>query len=197
MNFNQRAIIFYGPQGSGKGTQLDLLKHYLTSQDPELPIIEISMGHMFRDLAGKDSFLGKTIRSYLSAGELAPLFMAIHLWGDHIATHFHEEGVFLMDGTPRRIEEAQILDSAFETYGVTRVDIINLTLPDEIAIERMQKRGREDDNPETIQKRLNAFHSSTKPVLEHLKYHRRYQIHTVDASQTPEVIHAEIRRSLL
>ena len=155
------------------------------------------MGHMFRELANQDSYLGRVVRNYLNEGELAPLFMAIHLWGDSIATQFKGRGVFLLDGTPRRTDEADILSSAFEVYGIERVDIINFTLSDEVAIERMTKRGRDDDNPVTIQKRLSMYQSYTQPILDYLKGQRRYEINTIDASQTPETIHAEVRRSLV
>jgi adenylate kinase family enzyme len=61
--------------------------------------------------------------------------------------------------------------------------------------ERVLKRGRPDDTPETISKRFQEYYAITEPVLEYLKQ-QGAKVYDVNGDQEPETVHQDVRRAL-
>src|SRR3989338_5124335 len=115
-------IILLGPQGSGKGTQADLVaKQY--------GLKHISTGQLFREAAGKNDPVALKIKNYADKGELAPNALILKLVNEHIS----EGNVF--DGFPRTLDQAEALD------GKVQIDlVIELKLSDIEAVRRISTR---------------------------------------------------------
>ena len=80
---NPYTIIFIGPQGSGKGTQIEKLDTVLRTHDPSRKVIDIQTGRRFRALAAKgEGYTERHIQETLNTGILQPLFLSVVLWGD-------------------------------------------------------------------------------------------------------------------
>jgi adenylate kinase len=200
-------IIFIGPQGSGKGTQAKIISE-------ELNIPHISTGDLFRMLEGR---LREEVDSYINKGQLVPDELTVRILKERISKPDCKNG-FILDGFPRNIAQAEMLD---KITIIDKVVLINIT--DELAVERISSRWsckkcgavyntitnppkkqnicdkcqgelyrRADDNPEAIKKRLETYHKETEPIL---KKYRKIQI-TVDGAQEIDKISEEILENL-
>jgi adenylate kinase len=95
-------LVLLGPPGAGKGTQAKVL-----SQDLNIP--HISTGDMLREAAAKESPLGKKAKQYMLKGELVPDGLVIDIVKERLTKADVQKG-FLLDGFPRTLEQAKMLD---------------------------------------------------------------------------------------
>ncbi len=164
-------LVIFGAPGSGKGTQSDkLISRY--------GLTHISTGAILRDNIAKGTELGKIADSYISKGQLIPDDLVTEMLADVIDSHPESKG-FIFDGFPRTIPQAVALDKLLEERGENLHSVIGLEVPDDQLIERLLNRGkdsgRSDDNLETINKRLEVYHSSTSPLKEFYNNDGRYE----------------------
>jgi len=182
-----KKILLMGPQGAGKGTVASILKD-------KLNIPHISMGDIFRETSKSNTPLGEKLRAIMKSGELVPLEITAQMLKERLSRDDCKKG-YLLDGYPRNIEQAEVLDK------IEKIDkVVVLTVPREIAIERLttriqckkcgavfniktmppKKEGicdycgdelyrREDDTEEAINKRLEIYEKETKPLIERYK----------------------------
>jgi adenylate kinase len=190
-------VIFIGPQGSGKGTQIMKLDTVLSAADPTRDVVDIQTGRRFRALAMKgEGYTEKKVSETLDSGILQPLFLSVVLWGDAMREHLDTEAHVLIDGFPRTVAEAEVLESALEFYARTQVTVINLDTPEPVVRERMQARARPDDTPESIEARLKWYREETLPVVSY--YRKRTNTNVVDVDGTADIdgVHTAIVRAL-
>ncbi len=174
-------IILIGVQGSGKSTQGNLLSK-------KLSVPYVSMGSIFRDIASKDSSLGREIKNTMNEGFLIPDEKTIEVLRDYLSSPEYSSG-YILDGFPRTVVQAK----AFES-GIDRA--VYLELSDEIALKRISERSekRDDETPGAIKKRIDSFHKFTEPVLHHLE--DKGILIRVDGEQSVEKIHQHIIKEL-
>ena len=98
-----------------------------------------------------------------------------------------------MDGYPGSVEQAAYLDGLLITLGVDSLQVILLDVSDEITLERMAERSREDDKHGFAEARLALFHSSIGPILD---YYQGESLHVVDASKDRPALQADLDRIL-
>lgn len=96
-------LVLLGPPGAGKGTQAKVL-----SKNLELP--HISTGDMLRDAVNKDTPLGKKAKEYMVKGALVPDELVVDIVKDRL-TKDDVKGGFILDGFPRTLEQARMLDA--------------------------------------------------------------------------------------
>ncbi|HEY5881813.1 MAG TPA: adenylate kinase [Nakamurella sp.] len=152
-------VLIVGPQGAGKGTQASLLAE-------NLGIPHISTGDIFRANVGAGTELGVLARKYMDAGELVPDEVTVAM----VAARFDEPDAskgFLLDGFPRTVTQANKLGEILIERGEDIDKVLLLEVPDDVLLERMLARGRADDTAEAISRRLELYHSETKPLLEY------------------------------
>lgn len=190
-------IIFVGPQGSGKGTQIDLLTKVLEKMDPEREVVDIQTGRRFRALAAKrEGFTEQTLAETVEAGVLQPLFLSVVLWGDAFHHHVDPDCHLLIDGFPRTVDEARVLESALAFYKREPLTIVNLETPEDVVRDRMVHRARPDDTPESIEARLQWYREETLPVLAYYRERPHTTIIECDGTQTIEGVQHQIQKSM-
>ncbi|MFH1036891.1 MAG: nucleoside monophosphate kinase [Patescibacteria group bacterium] len=134
---NPLIIILLGKSGSGKGTQADLLVE-------KFKLDYIGSGDLLRNRAKKNDFVGKRIAQILSEGDLIPLPAIFKLWMDETEKIINKNKNFrgmVMDGNPRRIMEAYLIDDVFKFYRWDKnVKVFLVDISDKEAIWRLTNR---------------------------------------------------------
>ena len=196
-------IIMLGAPGAGKGTQAKMIAE-------KYNIPHISTGDIFRANIKEGTPLGKEAKGYMDKGQLVPDELTVRILLDRVASDDCSGG-YVLDGFPRTIPQAEVLDSELDKLG-DKVDFaINVDVPDENIVRRMggrracvtcgatyhiehvppKKEGicdkcgselilRDDDKPETVQKRLSVYHEQTQPLIEY--YDKKGILKTVDGT---------------
>ncbi|MBI3120428.1 MAG: nucleoside monophosphate kinase [Candidatus Kerfeldbacteria bacterium] len=201
-------IVFFGPQGSGKGTQAEFASHAL-----RVPVI--ATGPIFRKSIAEKSELGVLAASYIQHGRLVPDSLTIEM----IRKRLQEQDVnngFVLDGFPRTSAQFNAL------WEITTMDaVVVLELSDEEAVSRMGGRRlcannhqyhltykpptqegicdvdhlpltiREDDVETSIRERLEIYHRETEPLIEQFRV-RGTRVIVIDAK--PPIV--EVRKSV-
>ena len=171
--------IIIGPQGSGKGTQAELLcrRH---------DFVHISIGDIFRWNMVHHTKLAARIARIMNEGRLVPDEIVEEVVRLRLEQHDWNWG-FVLDGFPRTRSQAVYL---FENWNLDRA--IYLDVPDDIVYQRVMSRAavgegggftkRADDNPQALRVRLKEYHEKTAPLLE--LFHERKMLLTVDGNQS-------------
>lgn len=188
------SVIFMGPQGSGKGTQLALLSEFLKKRGEK--VLAVETGKAFRVFMEGINYTHELVREGLARGERQPEFLATLLWGSSFVDQITNGDHILMDGFPRTILETQILDTAMGFYHRYPVHIVFLELSEEKAVERLLKRGRHDDTEGAIKERLRWYREEVAPIAEYYKKAPGYLVHSIDGDQEIEQVHREILSAL-
>lgn len=192
-----QTVIFIGPQGSGKGTQIEKLNTVLNEVDPERRVVDIQTGRRFRALAAKgEGYTEQHVAETLDSGVLQPLFLSVVLWGDAMREHVDPDCHVLIDGFPRIVREARVLETALEFYRRQSLAIINLDTPEEVVRTRMEGRARKDDTPESIEARLRWYREETLPVIEYYRSRDNTTVHDIDGTQSIDEVHHAIASAL-
>lgn len=183
-----RAIILFGPPGSGKGTQAKLLKE-------SLAVPHISTGDMLRDRISSGDPLGREVQELMHAGKLVSDEAVNQLVGDRIAMKDCAGG-FILDGYPRTIPQAEVLEAELLRKGfqpvvihlkvdytkiIARIagrrqcsvcgSLYNLTSnppkqPDICDLDGAALMVRDDDRESVVRQRLDGYDRQTKPLLD-------------------------------
>jgi adenylate kinase len=183
-------VLLLGPQGSGKGTQARRIS-------AEYGIPHIATGDMLRGAIAAETPLGRQVKPILERGELVPDDLMIELIRERLEEADATYG-FVLDGFPRTTPQADALDAMLRVIGRELTIVFALQVSDEICIERLLKRAREegrpDDTPEAIRTRLELYHRETEPLIEH--YRAQGSLVPIHADGTPNEVFAEIQAAL-
>jgi adenylate kinase len=192
-----QTVIFIGPQGSGKGTQIERLDAHLRAKDPEHKVVEIQSGRRFRSFARIESgYTAEHIASTIDTGMLQPLFLSVALWGQDFVAQVDDRCHLLIDGFPRSVPEAVVLDTAFALYKRVPVSVVFLDTPEEIVRERMIARARPDDTPASIEARLTWYREKTLPVVEFYRVRPDTRIITIDGTKPIDEVSDAVLKGL-
>lgn len=122
-------IIMLGAPGAGKGTQAKMIAK-------EYGIPHISTGDIFRANIKEGTDLGKEAKTYMDAGQLVPDELTVKILLDRVAKDDCKNG-YVLDGFPRTIPQAEVLDEALNKLG-DKIDFaIDVDVPDENIVKRM------------------------------------------------------------
>ena len=170
-------IIMIGGPGSGKSTYSEIITR-------KLNIPHIYTGDMMRALAKTNTPDGQKVKDLLSKGQFAPLDIVINAVKDRLKKPDAQKG-YVFDGFPRNVEQAERM----EEEGIEYDYVVNLVVSEEEIIKRLTARGREDDKPEIIKKRLAVYEKETRPLLD---YYKNEIINIKAEGGEPEEIAAKI-----
>ncbi len=195
---NPQTYIFIGKSGCGKGTQSLLLKQYLEKKS-DRTIFYLESGERFREFISQTNHTAALSRVIMKRGELQPAFLAIHIWSHIMIEQMNDAKHVIIDGTPRKLAEAEILDGALRFYNRlppqpgAKVIIIFMNVSDKWAIERLSGRGRADDKlVNEVVKRLAWFETDVMPAVVYYKNNPEYDFLEINGEQTIEEVHQEI-----
>lgn len=189
--------IFIGRSGCGKGTQIEKLTQFLKENLPEQEIFHLESGNRFRNLIKGDLYTSKLAKEIYEEGELQPEFLSIYVWAGELAENLKENQHLFIDGTPRRLAEAKVLESVFDFYNRDKVNIIYLNVSKDWAVKRMKERGRSDDIEESdVENRMNWFNDEVVPVLDYYRGHKVHNFIEVNGEQEIEKVHQDILKAL-
>ena len=195
MNMNSRArvrraktVIVMGVSGSGKDTQASFLLKALPKAR------RISTGDGLRRMSRRRGVIGDFVRSILNKGGLFPAWTPIYLWLSEIIERMDGDESFIFTSGPRRLEEARMLDQVLTDLGRPLPLAFYLKLSPKVAAERLQRRGRTDDNAHAIANRLAFFKEHVRPVIEH--YRSIGRLVEIDGNQSVDGVWMDMKKKL-
>lgn len=212
------ALLLFGPPGSGKGTQAVLLSGSL-----EVP--HISTGDIFRQNVKEGTELGREVQAIMQSGQLVPDALVNRIVEDRLAKPDCAGG-FILDGYPRTVPQAEMLDALLVRLGKDKV-VINLQVDYNVIVARITARRscpscgavynlasnppknegvcdrdgvaliqREDDKEEVMRKRFDAYNAQTLPVIDFFRAHGYRVVDVTGGNGAPEDLTAEILKRL-
>lgn len=186
-------FIFIGRSGVGKGTQTQFLKEYLEKKYPGKKIVSFGSGENLRALIQGSQYTARRVKDIVyDKGGLFPEFLAIYNWANFFIAHITGDEFLIIDGSPRKLREAEVLDEAFEFYGKKEVYVLWMQGSREWSTKLLLDRGRSDDTHENIKRRLNWFEQDVAVTIEYYTQHHTHTIIEINAEQTREAVHQEI-----
>ena len=202
-------IVLLGAPGAGKGTQA-------LRMEERYKLKHISTGDIFRQHMRRQTEVGNLARSYIKKGQLVPDDVTLKI----VSIALEEAGNkdFLLDGFPRNTNQAEMLDGLVRIDKAIDIDVDHAVLTDRICGRRMCSCGatyhvstlggattcakcgkplyrRDDDNPETVEARLNTYAAQTAPLVDY--YAAQGKLCTVNGGAgSPEQVFAAIAAEL-
>ena len=181
-------IIFFGPPGSGKGTQAKLLAN-------ELNILHLSTGDILREKLSDGDSLSIKLKKVMSSGNLVSDEILNQIIAKKLMSEECGNG-FILDGYPRTISQSDFLVSFFKSKSLILDVIFNFKidfkLVEERIILRSKQEQRSDDNINAIKTRLDNFIEETYPVSKFFSENYSQNFFTIDASQEVSKIQKEL-----
>jgi adenylate kinase len=176
-----KSLLLFGAPGSGKGTQGKILG--------KIPgFYHCSCGDVFRAVDMRSDY-GEAFLKYSSKGQLVPDDITIGLWSSQIAAMEHagrfkpETDFLVLDGIPRNVNQARILEQHVEVHRVFHLDCADKAKVYERLKRRALKENRLDDiNDEVIERRQKVYEIESKPVLD---YYGAKLVTRVNSEQAP------------
>ena len=125
-------LVLVGPPGAGKGTQAQFIASHFA-------VPKISTGDIFRTNVSEGTELGVEARKFMDAGDLVPDEVTIAMVKDRLSYDDVSEG-FLLDGFPRTVHQAEVLDAMLAERGKTVDVVLELVVDDEEVVRRLSGR---------------------------------------------------------
>ena len=181
-------IVFFGPPGSGKGTQAKLLAK-------ELNILHLSTGDILREKLSDGDSLSAKLKEVMSSGNLVSDEILNQIIANKLLSNECKNG-YILDGYPRTISQSEFLLS-FSKINSLNLDLIfNFQIEFKLVEERIMLRSkqeqRSDDNIEVIKTRLDKYLKETYPVSQFFSEKFSQNFFTLDASQEVYKIQKEL-----
>ncbi len=207
-------VILLGPPGVGKGTQGARLMD-------EYGFEKIATGDLLRAARAEGTALGREAQAVMDAGELVPDDLIVALVEEKLAS-LESRTPILFDGFPRTVPQAEALERALDGVGRQVDRVIVLEAPEDVVVRRISGRRispggrvynvyydpparegrcddtgeplihREDDQPDTVRRRLQVYLEQTHPLVAHYESGPGAVVR-VDADRPVEAIYEELR----
>lgn len=157
-------LILFGPPGSGKGTQSQLLIE-------KYELIHVSTGELLRNEISAGTPLGHEANQFIKKGQLVPDEVVIGMLSSVLEKHPHSKG-YIFDGFPRTAAQSEALDKLLALRKTSITKVLSLEVPEDELVRRLLERGKtsgrvDDANEEIIRARIVEYHNKTVPVADH------------------------------
>ena len=174
-------VLFFGPPGSGKSVQGELLV-------ARNGWSWLSTGQLFRDSSDPE------VLERLAKGELIDDDLTNKVL-DEALRRTDDKTRVVLDGYPRNQEQAKWLDAHLPEHGREIVAIVVFSVPKQELIRRLAGRGRAEDSLDVIERRLNIYFENTKPVLEFYEK-QDVPVIAVDGHGDVSEVHERIQKAI-
>ncbi|KAI9819049.1 MAG: bifunctional uridylate/adenylate kinase [Thelocarpon impressellum] len=184
-------IFVLGGPGAGKGTQCANVVR-------EFGFSHLSAGDLLRaEQERPGSQYGDLIKQYIKEGQIVPMEVTVALLEQAMREKLDDagKGRFLIDGFPRKMDQALHFESAVVPSRFTLFFDVPEPVMQERLLRRGQTSGRADDNAESIAKRFRVFVETSMPVVEY--YEERGKVVRVEASGSAEEVYAVARDKVM
>ena len=218
-NKKPKIIIIIGRSGCGKGTQAKLLIK-------EFGFEYLGSGDLLRKRGEKDDFSGEKIKKVMDSGKRIPTPIMFRIWSERIEEmkdEVNKKGL-IVDGNPRSLREAELMNDAFEWYEWKDTKVILLDISEQEAFDRLTKRRickacgrlipwvgdfkemkicdecggelitRADDNSEAIRARLDYYKKDVEPAIDY--YKKQGKLIKVDGDKSIEDVYYDIKKAV-
>ncbi|TSD02888.1 MAG: adenylate kinase [Parcubacteria group bacterium Athens0714_16] len=190
-------FIFIGPSGCGKGTQAELLIKYLKENDPSRGVFYLETGEKIRSFMAGDKYSNKLSKQLYEDGKLQPEFLAVWVWADILIGNLKDDEHLVVDGTPRKLREAKVFDTAIRFYERTSTNIIFLNVSHGWSKQRLEERGRLDDKVQgDIERRLDWYEKEVVPTIEYFKTDPNYKFYEINGEQSIDEVHNQVIKKI-
>ena len=204
-------LLLYGPPGSGKGTQAEMLHK-------RFDIPHIATGDILRNEVAAGTPLGLKAKPIMAAGGYVPDDVMIGIIRNRLAQPDCANG-FIMDGFPRTIPQAQALDELLTELGKAFDRVLYLKVETSELVKRLAGRmtcpvdqktyppgtrtcpadgatlvQRDDDKPEAVKHRIEIYLEKTLPLLDY--YRARHLVSEIEGVGTIDEIHGSVLSAL-
>lgn len=176
-----------GPPNSGKGTQAACLAEHLG-------LVHLSSGNVFREVTEDDSRFGRSVKRFLESGYLVPDDLVIQIMFQSLKNLVTEGSGAILDGFPRTLKQAEALNMHLPALGMRISAVISIDVREQELLRRAQLRGRGDDVPEVIIKRIGVYQQSTLPLVEY--YRERGLLICIDGNGSVQSVAERVLGSL-
>ncbi len=136
---------------------------------------------------------GLQAAEYMEHGHLVPDPLILGMVGRRLSQPDCREGC-LLDGFPRTLHQAEILDDLLERQAMSVDGVIELAVPRDELVRRMLVRRRADDDPGIFAKRITSFEVQTAPLLDY--YGKQGKLASIDGLGSAEEIFARVRAAI-
>jgi adenylate kinase len=183
-------LVFFGIQGSGKGTQAKTLAE-------EFGYYIFEAGGELRKIKASGTELGELVKKYIDNGELVPFEIIMEVVNEAVAAVPADQQI-LFDGIPRDLDQMKAFDDIMNNAG-REMRCVHILLDKDDAVERIKSRaqieGRADDaDQEKVLRRMDLFAEKTMPVIN--EYQTAGKVIEVDGKGTVEEIYERIKTSI-
>ena len=209
-------MLFFGPQGSGKGTQAELISQ-------KFGFLHISSGNTLRSIAKTKTPLGRYLMHQLSTGSLTPIDKLMEVFEAYMKRVSKDKNI-LFDGYARQITETRIFLRKLKKLG-RQIDLaVLIDISAAESVERLGKRGvcskcgwnviltgklkvggkcpkcgdqiiqRKDDTPEGIRRRLALYRKRTLPVIKMFRLQGR--LVKINGEQSVAAVHKDVVKAI-
>ena len=194
-----QSYLFFGPPGSGKGTQKDLLTGFLEGKTGSFPVV-IETGQLLRDfIEKKDTLVKQCLADVMEKGGLVPSAFPISGWVQALLSEVGNCEHIIIDGAGRKLLEAIIIVELLQFFPDSHIHIVHLEVPDDEVMERLLKRGRVDDKEDVIKTRLVKYkdkETGTTASINFLRKNDEVSFHAIDGVGPIEEVHQRVRDTL-
>ena len=214
-----KIIIILGRSGSGKGTQAKLLTK-------EFGFNYLGSGILLRERVKNNDDLGQELKKIIDRGDLVPTETIFKIWSERLEEMKEQVGEkgLIIDGSPRILEEAKMMDELFEKLGWEDIKVVLVDISEQESFDRLIKRRickkcgriipwvgdfkeikvcdkcggelvtRDDDNPEAIRKRLAYFKKDVQPTIDY--YEKQDRLIKIDGTKSIEEVYSDIKKKI-
>lgn len=193
-----KTIIVMGRSGSGKGTQIGLLKEFLEENNES--VYHFESGNLFREMIKGSGYTSDQLRDILKKGQLVPDFFTDWLLVNNLNTHLIDnDQIVILDGYPRTIAQAQTLQEALSFYGRSdNIIIIHVDVSENEVRRRLQGRGRGDDvDMGAVENRIQFHNEQVLPTIEYLREQENYSVIDIDGEGDIDSIQESIKLAMI
>ena len=181
----KKNLLFLGPPGAGKGTQASLISDTFS-------YLHLSTGELLRKEVDNKTELGVQVKEIINNGQLVNDNLVLKIVQKNLL--INTKG-WILDGYPRNLSQANSLNDVLKDLNQPLEMVFYLSLDEEVLVKRLLKRGRDDDNEQTIRTRLDIYKATTEPLIDY--YKEKEILEYIEGDRDLKIISDDIKQKMV